>query len=220
MEQGGGFEWAGAPSEGTEQPENTGTTYDLGTRLDGHTVPAGTNVLVVGPPMAGTRRFGLEVLGDGSDGDRPIIVSNCETARSIRNDYGECLDGPVGIVDCVTKQGAEPTLEHSMIRYAGAPDDLTGIGVELLKLLDEASGKGVRALFDSVSTLLMYTETERAFRFLDLVTARLTEAEAVGLFALNPAAHSEAVCETLSHLFDGIVRLEDDGVASVDLPEC
>jgi KaiC/GvpD/RAD55 family RecA-like ATPase len=208
----GGFEWVGAASE---------TAYNLGEELDNRTVPAGTNLLVVGPPMAGTRRFGIELLAAGAE-DRPIIVTNRESARTIRSDHADCLDGPVGVIDCVTKQGGEPRLDSPSIRYAASPDDLTGVGMELTDLLagnpDGKSG-GDRVLFDSVSTLLMYSGAERTARFLDVVTARIEEQDAIGLFALNSLAHEDAVYERLCRLFDGVVRLDDGGVVDAELPE-
>ena len=212
MKGAGGFEWVETASE---------TTYDLGERLDNRTVPAGTNLLVVGPPMAGTRRFGMELLAAG-DEDRPIIVTNRESARTIRSDHADCLDGPVGVIDCVTKQGGEPQLDSPSVRYAASPDDLTGIGMELTDVLTEGpdgTSGGKRVLFDSVSTLLMYSDIERTSRFLDVVTARIEEQDAIGLFALNSLAHDDEVYERLCRLFDGAVRLNDDGVADAKLPE-
>jgi len=212
MKGDGGFEWAETASE---------TTYDLGERLDNRTVPAGTNLLVVGPPMAGTRRFGMELLAAG-DEDRPIIVTNRESARTIRSDHADCLDGPVGVIDCVTKQGGEPRLDSPSVRYAASPDDLTGIGMELTDVLTEGpdgTSGGKRVLFDSVSTLLMYSDIERTSRFLDVVTARIEEQDAIGLFVLNSLAHEDAVYERLCRLFDGVVRLDDGGVVDAELPE-
>jgi len=212
MKGDGGFEWAETASE---------TTYDLGERLDNRTVPAGTNLLVVGPPMAGTRRFGMELLAAG-DEDRPIIVTNRESARTIRSDHADCLDGPVGVIDCVTKQGGEPRLDSPSVRYAASPDDLTGIGMELTDVLTEGpdgTSGGKRVLFDSVSTLLMYSDIERTSRFLDVVTARIEEQDAIGLFVLNSLAHDDEVYERLCRLFDGVVRLNDGGVADAKLPE-
>ncbi|MFW5963808.1 MAG: RAD55 family ATPase [Natronomonas sp.] len=212
MKGDGGFEWVGAASK---------TSYDLGEELDNRTVPAGTNLLVVGPPMAGTRRFGMELLAAEHE-DRPIIVTNRESARTIRSDHADCLDGPVGVIDCVTKQGGEPRLDSPSVRYVASPDDLTGVGMQLTDLLagspDGTSG-GERVLFDSVSTLLMYSDVERTTRFLDVVTARIEEQDAIGLFALNSLAHEDEAYERLCRLFDGVVRLDDRGVADVKLPE-
>jgi KaiC/GvpD/RAD55 family RecA-like ATPase len=212
MEGDGGFEWV----ETTSQP-----SYDLGERLDGRTVPAGTNVLVVGPPMTGTRRFGIELLACEPN-DRPIIVTNRDSARTIRDEYADSLDGPVGVVDCVTKRGGEPKLDHPSVRYVGSPADLTGIGMELSELLadpEDRNSDGERVLFDSVSMLLMYSGIERTSRFLDVVTTRIEERDAFGLFVLNSAAHEEEVYERLRRLFDGVVRLDGDGVVEADLPE-
>lgn len=208
----GGFEWVGT---------NTKASYDLGGRLDNRTVPAGTNLLIVGPPMAGTRRFGIELLAASSD-DRPVLVTNRESARTIRRDHAERLKGPAGVIDCVTKQGGEPRLDSPSVRYAASPDDLTGVGMHLTELLDDSpAGKsgGERVLFDSVSTLLMYSGAERTARFLDVVTARIEDQDAIGLFALNSLAHEDEVYERLCRLFDGVVRLDSGGVADVTLPE-
>lgn len=212
MEGESGFEWVGAAAE---------TSYNLGAELDNRTVPAGTNLLVVGPPMAGTRQFGMELLAAGPE-DRPIIVTNRESALTIRRDHADFFDGPVGVIDCVTKQGGELRLDSPSVRYAASPDDLTGVGMELTDVLagsPDGNSGGERVLFDSVSTLLMYSGAERTARFLDVVTARIEEQDAIGLFTLNSLAHEDAVYERLCRLFDGVVRLEDGGVVNAKLPE-
>ncbi|WP_134672083.1 RAD55 family ATPase [Halorussus marinus] len=202
--------------------------YELGDACPEVEVDPGTNLLVAGPPMTGKRRLALEVLAYGSRrGDGSIVVTTKDDGEDIRASLRELLGreegGPIGIVDCVSKQqGTNPTPSEE-IAYTSSPVDMTGIGIQLSEFLQSFySERGVkrnRIMLHSLSTLLMYSNLQTVFRFLHVFTGRVQSADALGVFVIDSTAHDQQTMSTLQQLFDGkiTVRTDDDGESELKL---
>jgi KaiC/GvpD/RAD55 family RecA-like ATPase len=197
--------------------------YDLGEAVDGREVPPGTNLLLEGPALSGKTDLGYEVLRGGAGaGEGSIVVSNRDSAERVRSERASLFEYgvPVGIVDCVTKHQGQGTIADSdLVQYAGSPDDMTGIGIKFSELLqgfyaDRDSTRN-RTLFVSLSTLLMYSNVQTVFRFLHVFTSRIENADALGLYVIEAGAHEDQAISTLSQLFDGAIRVDEDGDVSL-----
>jgi KaiC/GvpD/RAD55 family RecA-like ATPase len=193
--------------------------YELGVPFASGAVPAGTNLLLSGPPMTGKRDLAFDVLAHGSrDGDGAIVVSTKDSADRVRATFDDHVDGdaPLGVVDCVTRQqGLETDADDELVRYASSPVDLTGIGIEFSELLRHLyQQRGVernRTLLYSLSTLLMYSNLQTVFRFLHVSTGRVQSVDGLGLFLIDDTAHDDQTMSTLKQLFDGVVQVRERG---------
>ncbi|MFC7236011.1 RAD55 family ATPase [Halosegnis marinus] len=200
--------------------------YDLGGPLDGSEVAPGTNLLLSGPPLSGKTAVGYELLEAGARrGEGALVVSNKHSAERVRAEHPDLFeyDVPVGIVDCVTKHQGQGTIaDTDLVQYASSPEDMTGIGIKFSELLEQFySRQGVtrnRALFVSVSTLLMYSDLQTVFRFLHVFTSRIENADALGLFVIQSEAHDAQTMNTLSQLFDGVIETDEEGELTANLP--
>jgi KaiC/GvpD/RAD55 family RecA-like ATPase len=198
--------------------------YGLGEACPGVEVEPGTNLLVTGPPMTGKRNLALEILAHGSRReDGSIVVTTKDDGESVREALRELLGrddgGPLGIVDCVSKQQGMNTSPSDDVAYASSPKDMTGIGIQLSEFLEgfykERSVRRNRILLHSLSTLLMYSNLQTVFRFLHVFTGRVQSADALGVFVIDSTAHDQQTMSTLKQLFDGQVELrEADGSGS------
>lgn len=201
--------------------------YELGGPLAGRRVEPGASLLIAGAPLTGKRRLGFELLDRGTAADEGVVVvSNRDSADRILERYGPSLDGAprVGIVDCITKhQGQGTAREADSVRYAASPEDLTGIGVQFSDLLEAfVDDHGVahnRVLFSSITTLLVYSELETTFRFLDVFARRIERTDALGLFLVDTTAHSREVLATVGQPFDGVIHTSEDGEPDLRLPD-
>lgn len=195
--------------------------YDLGGVFAGRDINPGTNLLVAGPPMTGKRRLTFDMLAHGDrSGDGSILVTTKSAGKQVLSEYESCLDGPdgpIGVVDCVSKQQGMAPQRTDGIEFASSPVDMTGIGIKLSEYLQRFYDSGVRSnriAFDSLSTLLMYSNLQTVFRFLHVFTGRVQSAEALGLFVIDSSAHDAQTMSTLRQLFDGEIEVredEDDG---------
>ncbi|PSQ22187.1 recombinase RecA [Halobacteriales archaeon QS_9_67_17] len=200
--------------------------YDLGGPLSGTEVDPGTNLLLTGPPLSGKISLGHDLLEAGLNaGGGGIVVSNEHSADRIRAEHEGLFeyDAPLGVVDCVTKHQGQGTIaDTDLVQYASSPEDMTGVGIDFSELLEDfyvnRDLARNRALFVSVSTLLMYSDLQTVFRFLHVFTSRVENADALGLYVVQSGAHDEQAMNTLSQLFDGVIETDADGDISTNLP--
>lgn len=193
--------------------------YDLGDVVPDTAVDPGTNILVAGPPLTGKRQLALSMLAAGHDeGEGAIVVTTKDSARRIIDEYEDIVgdvDGATfAIVDAVTRQqGGSDELEREWVRYASSPVDMTGIGIRLSELLEQFyRTRGLqrnRILLYSLSTLLMYADLKTVFQFLHVVTGRVDNVGALGVYVIDSTAHDDRELSTLNQLFDGIVHVEE-----------
>jgi KaiC/GvpD/RAD55 family RecA-like ATPase len=192
--------------------------YDVGDCLPVDGLPDGTNLLVAGPPMTGKYELLTSILCDGTrQNEIPLWISTKHDADHIRQDAAKALggstDAPVGVVDCVSRERGEDTTEDELTKFVSAPGDLTGIGMASSELIERFVGNGnpVRVGLHSISQLLMYVDSQTAFRFLHILTGRVGTANGLGFCVLDTETHDKQTVTTLSQLFDGTVetRRED-----------
>ncbi|MFB6118279.1 hypothetical protein [Halosegnis sp.] len=90
------------------------------------------------------------------------------------------------------------------------PNDLTGIGIAVAEHL--ADNDGVRVCFDSVTAMLQYVGTDRAYTFLNSLLGHLWNADARAHFHFNPNAHDDATVAAITSLFDARVDVNEESL--------
>lgn len=200
--------------------------YGLGEACPGVEVEPGTNLLVAGPPMTGKRELALDILAHGSrHGEGSIVVTTKDGGEDVREALHERLGrtdgGPLGIVDCVSKQQGMSPSDTEEISYTSSPKDMTGIGIQLSEFLEAFYKKGGvernRILLHSLSTLLMYSNLQTVFRFLHVFTGRVQSADALGVFVIDSTAHDQQTMSTLKQLFDGQIEVREGDAGGSEL---
>lgn len=175
-------------------------------------VPAGTNLLVLGSSIIGSDDCVWDVLEYGVDSGQPGIVVTTARLPSNRQTDG------LFVVNCSgsSQTGGVPPARTQQI---GSPSDLTGIGIGWVKCaraIGSEATAGLRVGLTSISTLLQYVDSDRVFNFLHVLTGRLTAAGYLGVFTLDPASHDDVVVNQIKSQFDGVVELEEteDGITA------
>jgi KaiC/GvpD/RAD55 family RecA-like ATPase len=197
-------------------------TYDLGDAvpIDGfETVPAGTNVLVTGPPMVGKQDVVLELLSAGRRAEHAIAVTPDTDGDRLRRRFGDVTGSDpdrLRVVDCTGATGKGSMDDTETVKYVGSPGDLTGIAMGIVKCtrdLGQAVDDGLRLSVLSLSTLLRYSNADRMFNFMHTVTGRVSAADYLGVGSFDPSMHSGEAANTLTSLFDVVVEIReaDDG---------
>ncbi len=201
--------------------------YSLAGDLDTEVLP-GTNILVTGPPLTGKRALALDILAAGTEaGEGAIVVTTKDSATRILSDYERrtAYEGrPVAVVDCVTRQqGVGEVREDKRIKYTSSPVDMTGIGIKLSEFLQafyqDQGIKKNRIMVHSLSTLLMYADLQTVFRFLHVFTGRIQSVDGLGIFCIDSTAHDQQTMNTLTRLFDGVIRMSEDEPPVIRLAE-
>lgn len=139
---------------------------------------------------------------------RKGIVSVGDEARSATAEGGPDFSGPVA-VDAIAD-----------------PGDLRSVGISVSRFCERWADTEVVVCFDSLGDLLDHASDDAVFRFVTLLTKRLSAADATAHFHLDPDAHDDSVVSTFASIFDRIVRPEEaadfaveDGDADGDVVE-
>jgi hypothetical protein len=153
------------------------------------------------------------LLPDGTT-DQAIVVSYRREPAEIVDEWRGRGDLPasLSIVLADGEPRSHPDLPDDVDVTHVSPGDLTGVGVEVTRLLEDAAdGDRVVACVDSLSALLQYADLERTFRFLHALVGQFDAADAAVHAHLDPATQDEQSVETLAVLFDAAVEYTDDG---------
>jgi RecA-superfamily ATPases implicated in signal transduction len=198
--------------------------YNIGPAFDDLSVDPGTNLLVSGAPLSGVRRLAFEAVAAGAAGDEAVLVITTRySARRVLSDLEALVDTDsitLGIVDCVTRRQDQAYPDDDRVEYVSSPAALTRIGIEFSGFVKQFDTEGIertRVLFDSLSTLLPYPDTQSLFKFLTVLSGQIEKAGALGIHVIEPAAHDEETRRTLAELFDGRATVADNAVTAVDL---
>jgi hypothetical protein len=178
-----------------------------------------SNVLLLGPSVDTSVDAGCKRLLAGPDTDALLVVSFTippkEWVDKWLDRVGE-LPENVALVttsDAFNQPGDHEDLPDNVtVEYLSSPGDLTGIGMVISKYLERwhDDDRTIGLCFDSLTTLLQYAEPRSVYRFLHLITTRLSGADATAHFHLDPATQDEQTVSTISSTFQAIAE-HDDG---------
>lgn len=192
--------------------------YDVAEWLPIDEVPSGSNLLVAGPPLTGKRELALDLVDEGCErGDGGIVVGTRDSTKRIRERapsvWQAVKQGRGGIVDCVTRQRGEAVRDQDLVKYVGSPGDITDIGIRLGGVFQalETTCDRARLNVSTISTMLMYADTRRVYRFLHVFAGHIERLDWLGLGVLD-TSNKEAF-DLLAPLYDGMIqtRAGDDG---------
>lgn len=180
----------------------------------------GSNILLIGPPMCGKEfiLYNMMYHGAAINKNSIINVTTRETGDHIleyfkENNLNLPLDR-IGIIDCVTKMHSDAVVKNENIKIANSPVDLTGIGVKISQFFDEFVIKKkiqkTQLHINSLSTILMYSNTQTVFSFLHIFTKRIKSSGALGIYLIDGGMHDEQEIATLQQLFDGIIEIKSE----------
>lgn len=192
----------------TQQP-----AYEFDDSLPLEPIPAGTNLLVAGSALGGSRDLAMRLLGcSGSEG---LLLLSMDLRG---NDAIESFEASgcrydttrMAVVDCMQDSTDD---DARNIHAVTAPSDLTGIGIAFSSLYEGLYSAGIERVRTGLCTLdplLMYTEkVQPLYRFLHTVTGRIRTANGLGVSVIDPEAQEETTVRTLSQPFDAKVELRE-----------
>ena len=180
-------------------------------------IAAGTNLLVTGSSLAGTRDLAMRLLGCRDSEGLLLLSTDMRGEDAIENfeAAGWQYDtSRMAVVDCMQDSVDD---DGRNIHAVTAPSDLTGIGIVFSGLYEDLYGAGIERVRTGLCTLdplLMYTEkVQPLYRFLHTMTGRIRTADGLGVSVMDPDAQEETTVRTLSQPFDAEieVREREDG---------
>jgi len=182
-------------------------------------IEPGQSVLVAGPVRLASRLARRLVLAGSDRGEGMVVVSTNDSARAALDaclaDRPDLATDRLGVVDATGSANVNVDTD-AHIASVSSSSDLTGISIQfsiLYSALFEKDIRRIRACFDSISLLTMYTEFKTVTRFVHVMTGRVSATDGLGVFVVDPSMHDDQITHALTHLCDGRVdvRKADDG---------
>lgn len=180
----------------------------------------GSNLLLMGPSMAGKEAILNHIISYGAtEKDNAVMmVTTREPALQILDYLKDKTPNlplsNVGIVDCVSRMFDNTAVETKNIKIVNSPVDLTGIGVKISQFFEDFYIKknihNIQLHINSLSTIMMYSNLQTVFRFLNVYTGRIRAAEALGIYVIESGMHDEKSIATLKQLCDGMIEVKSE----------
>ena len=183
-----------------------------------NTVPEKSALLLVGPPLSAKDSVIYSVVSKAlSRGDCVIYITTDHFPKDIESFLKKYkIDsskyektGSLKFIDCYSAQAQENLSDTSTIKTVPGPLALNEISVALSEFENVFYKKNRRQLviFQSLSTLLIYSLPEAIQRFVQVIVARTKKANGSILFTLEEGMHDSKVFVGFEHLMDGIITV-------------
>jgi len=186
-------------------------------------IPQNSASIVISPPLSGKKEFLYNYLQDSLKSKEPVIfLSTDSSSEDIKKDllkakiyYGTYKD-ILRFVDCYSQQAGNNVQDSEDTKRVPGPIALNEISVVLAQIeaeLYKISEKHI-VIFDSLSTLLMYSNPQMIGRFLQILIAKIKNAGGSVIFTLEEGMHDPKDMVTIEHLMQAIIHVkrENDGV--------
>lgn len=176
-------------------------------------VPAGTNLLVTGPSLGGTRDLVMQLLTCDADEGLLLLTTDMtgeEAIASYEANGTAYVPSRMAVVDCARNSQND---DGRNIHAVSTPADLTGLGIVFSSLYEQLYSAGiekVRTGLYTLAPLIMYAEKiQPLYRFLHTMTGRIRSADGLGVSAIDPNAQDTETFHTLTQPFDGKIELRE-----------
>jgi KaiC/GvpD/RAD55 family RecA-like ATPase len=116
-------------------------------------------------------------------------------------------------VDCYSQQAGLNSQKSENIKYVSGPLALNELSIAVSDFQREFLKKEIPHLiiFDSLSTLLMYSNAEAIGRFLQIFLAKIKNLQGDAIFTIEQGMHDDRAIVTIEHLMDSIIEVKKEG---------
>ncbi|MGB9956603.1 DUF7504 family protein [Haloferax prahovense] len=206
-----------APFDEANFDEKAEAVFDL--------VSEQSNILIVGPAETAAEYNLCTQLMTGDSGAANQLLVSVETAPeeqlNILNNYR------VGSVEnqtliSVQSYDASGTIDAAdlpiTIKTVTKATDLRRIGLLITKSLNEwgeSSAQSTLCVHSLSNLITAVNNNQRVFRFLHILTNRISSAGARAHYHVDPARHDDQTLRTFKSLFDATIEFESDGSLSL-----
>ena len=180
-------------------------------------IPTKSNVLIYANPFIGKdillKRFAAAGL---QNGDGVIFVLTDKSFSEMREEmikieprFSEFEEkGMVRYIDIYS-----PTVElkekSKWAIFVDSPVNRERIAYSILQAHKEMENDRHRVIFDSLSTLIVYSDAKAVFRFLQVLSGTCKRMNTTSIFSMTRGMHEEIEVQTIKHLMDGVIELRE-----------
>ena len=181
-------------------------------------IPLKSNVLVYAPPFIGKdiilKRFALSGIHEGDD---VIFVLTDKSFKDMSEEMKKLdekyssyeAEGRIRYID-VYSTSVELHEKGEWVTFVDSPINRERIASSIIQFIKK-KGKSYRLVFDSLSTLIVYSDAKAVFRFLQVLSGMCKRSNVTSMFSMTRGMHEEIEVQTIKHLMDGVIEMKEEG---------
>ncbi len=185
--------------------------------------PQDSMILIMAPPGIEKLLAAIQFLDSAADSESLLFITTDMSPAAISlkaSEYGRAKAADrsrVRYIDCYSWTIGKEKEESSHDIAVQGPNSLNDLSIAINTAISEApAGVKKRAVFHSLSTLLLYNQPEVVFKFVQVTGARLKSQGTTVIYLLESEMHEEKTISTLKHLMDEVVDIRrEDGKLSI-----
>ena len=177
--------------------------------------------LLIGPPLSGKRIFLYEYLKNKLENNIGVIfVTTDKLPENIKKElikenffFGKYSDRKMLMfIDCYSNHIEEFLPDTDNIKRISSPIALNEISIALSNIERDFVMNGLKhtVIFNSLSTLLMYSNPQTIARFLQVIIAKIEKSDGSSLFTIEQGMHDEKTIFTIEHLMKGVIKIKEE----------
>jgi KaiC/GvpD/RAD55 family RecA-like ATPase len=183
-------------------------------------LPKGCAILLITPPIIEKQLLCLEYIYRGVAKDEPgIIVTTDDSPENLKDkaaQYNWMLAKAeqkkyLKWVDSYSINANRDVRSDDAVKRIGGPIALSDMAIAISEIQAQffKMKDYFRFVFDSLSTLLMYSSPDTIYYFLQSIVPKIKASGGVGFFTLSGGMHDLKVVVTMRHMMDGAIEIDD-----------
>ncbi|MCD6476635.1 MAG: hypothetical protein J7K26_00510 [Candidatus Aenigmarchaeota archaeon] len=172
-------------------------------------IPEKTSILLIGPPGCGKSTFAQQFISKGVLNNEPTIYITLDNSPNEIEDemksFGFRINKHIHFIDAYGWRIGKRASKY----YVSNLGNLNELNILLSKVIKEINGAKVkRSVFDSISTLLLYSDPKLAVKIIPVIIAKIKEARYTQILILEEGVHDEKTINTLNYMTDGLIEFK------------
>lgn len=182
-------------------------------------IPDKSAVLIIGPPISNKTEFIYAITSDLLK-DKPLLfVTTDHFPKDIEESLKKNKIDPqqlekkdyLKFIDSYSAQAKDSISNTNSIKMVPGPLALNEISVGIAEIENEfyKKHKKLAVMFNSLSTLLIYSKARAVQRFIQVIIARTKKLNGTIFFTVEKGMHDEKIMVGLIHLMDAIITIDE-----------
>ena len=182
-------------------------------------IPDGKAILIIGPPLSDKNNIIYNIILNSLKKNEPVLfITTDHFPRDIESDLQKNKipykkyesQGDLKFIDCYSAQTRDSISDTNAIKRVAGPLALNEISVAISEIESYfyKKHKKQRVIFQSLSTMLIYSRPEAIQRFIQIIVARTKNAGGSIFFTIEEGMHDKKTIIGIEHLMDGIISIK------------
>jgi len=183
-------------------------------------IPENSAILIIGKPLSNKKNIIYNLIQKNLKEGNPVLyITTDHFPKEIESDLQKNKiqykkyenQGDLVFIDCYSAQTSNSISSTKIVKKVPGPIALNEISVALSEI--EASfyrkNKKPIIIFQSLSTMLIYSKPEAIQRFVQVIIAKAKNAGSSIFFTIEEGMHDEKTIIGFEHLMNGIIEMKN-----------